>query len=87
MIPPLQTPRARSTAAPPRSSTNGKSPATDENQAEAQDQAALQRQQAAFNFQLQERAELLREFNELRTLQMEQLKHDDEIVKKWIEMI
>ncbi|MDQ6825914.1 MAG: hypothetical protein M3Z14_01770 [Candidatus Eremiobacteraeota bacterium] len=54
---------------------------------EAAQQAALTKQRLEFNFDLQERAELQREMNELCALQMEQLKRDDEIVKKWIAMI
>jgi len=50
-------------------------------------EAAVAAQRAQFDFVLEERAELAREFNELRLLEMEQLKQDDDIVKKWIAMI
>jgi len=86
MIPPLQPARPKSAATPAGATATGRG-AADEPAADTQDQATPQAQQVAFNFQLQERAELLREFNELRALQMEQLKRDDEVVKKWIEMI
>ena len=91
MIAPIAPTRQRGALAPAARSADdvqsdeAKSPA--EQDGVAQDQAALLAQQSAFNFQLQERAELMRESNELRALQMQQLKHDDEIVKKWIELI
>jgi len=85
MIAPIQPARQRGASAPAARSADDK-PLPDPNQA-VEDQAALLSQQTAFNYQMQERAELQREFNELRALQMEQLKHDDEIVKKWIELI
>ncbi len=69
-------------ATPPADSDQG---AATVNQAEQQ--AALTKQRQEFNFELQERAELQREMNELYALQMEQLKRDDEILKKWIAMI
>jgi hypothetical protein len=50
-----------------------------------QDQIAAQH--AAFDFDLAERAELLREHEALQTLMMEQLKNEDEIMKKWIALI
>ena len=58
-----------------------------EHDREAEQQAALAAQQAQFNFDLAQRAELQRESNELRALAMTQQKLDDEIVKKWIELI
>jgi hypothetical protein len=85
MITPIQPTRQRSVAAPAVRSADDTKP-TDSSEA-AQQQAALLAQQATFNYELQERAELMREFNELRALQMEQLKQDDEIVKKWIALI
>jgi len=86
MITPIQTSRQRSTTAPASHSEKDVEPTQDQAEA-ARDQASLLAQQTQFNFALQERAELMREFNELRALQMEQLKHDDEIVKKWIDLI
>jgi hypothetical protein len=40
-----------------------------------------------FDLHEQERAELLREWNVTRDAAMEQMKHDDDIVKKWIALI
>ena len=54
---------------------------------EREEQAALVAQQAAFDFQMQQKTELQREANALRDLQIEQMKRDDEIVKKLIAMI
>ncbi|MEO6836444.1 MAG: hypothetical protein ABI231_11155 [Candidatus Tumulicola sp.] len=44
-------------------------------------------QHAAFDFEIAERAELLREQAALQALMMEQLKNEDEIMKKWIALI
>ncbi len=44
----------------------------------------IDRMRTEFDLREQERAEFLREWNVTRDLSMEQLKHDDEIVKKWI---
>lgn len=52
-----------------------------------EDEALLAGQQAAFDYDMQEKAEVQRESNALRDLQLEQSKRDDEIVKKYIEMI
>ncbi|MDQ6933373.1 MAG: hypothetical protein M3160_09405 [Candidatus Eremiobacteraeota bacterium] len=54
---------------------------------QAEQEAAIAKQRLQFDFALQERAELQREMNELRALEMEQIKRDDEIVKKWIALI
>ena len=54
---------------------------------EREEQAAFLAQQAAFDFQMQQKTELQREANALRDLQIEQMKRDDEIVKKLIAMI
>ena len=53
----------------------------------AQDQVAIAAQHAAFDAELAERAELLREHEALQSLVMEQLKNSDEIMKKWIALI
>lgn len=53
---------------------------------EARDQA-LQVRQAEFDFEMAERAELQREANVMRDMMVEQLKADDEILKKYIMMI
>ena len=50
-------------------------------------QRILDRQQARFDYELAERAELQREMNALRALEMEQLKRDDENLKEWIRLI
>ncbi len=47
----------------------------------------IDRMRTEFDLREQERAEFLREWNVARDLSMEQLKHDDEIVKKWIALI
>ncbi|MBV8149454.1 MAG: hypothetical protein JO092_10215 [Candidatus Eremiobacteraeota bacterium] len=44
-------------------------------------------QHATFDFQLAEQAELFREREALETLRMDQLKNEDEIMKKWIALI
>lgn len=49
--------------------------------------AQLAAQHAAFDFEIAERAELLREHEALQALLMEQLKNEDEIMKKWISLI
>jgi hypothetical protein len=48
---------------------------------------ALAAQQAQFDEEMEERAELQREANVLRDMMLEQLKADDEALKKWIAMI
>jgi hypothetical protein len=63
------------------STTGGSSDLTPE------EQAKLAAQHAAFDFQLAERAELEREHEALAALVMEQLKNEDEIMKKWIALI
>ena len=49
--------------------------------------AQLAAQHAAFDFAIAERAEILREHEALQALLMEQLKNEDEIMKKWIALI
>jgi hypothetical protein len=48
---------------------------------------AVAAQQAQFDEEMEERAELQREANVLRDMMLEQLKADDEALKKWIAMI
>jgi len=55
--------------------------------AEVRDEMALARQKNKFDFEAQERAELEREYNVLRDMMLEQMKLDDEVVKKYIAMI
>ena len=50
-------------------------------------QGRLDRMRAEFNAKQEERSEKLREMNMLRDMAMEQNKHDDEILKKFIAMI
>lgn len=53
----------------------------------ADQQAQIAAEHAAFDFQLAETAEQLREHEALQALLMEQLKNEDEIMKKWIALI
>lgn len=53
----------------------------------AAQQAQIAAQHAAFDFQLAETAEALREHEALQALMMEQLKNEDEVMKKWIALI
>ena len=48
---------------------------------------AVAAQHAAFDESEAERAELLREMDALESLMLEQLKNEDEIMKKWIALI
>ena len=50
-------------------------------------QADIDRIHADFDANAAERAEYLRQMNVLIAMAMEQQKHDDEILKKWIAMI
>ncbi len=47
----------------------------------------LAKQQQAFDQLLQAKAEQQREANAIRDMELEQLKRDEEVLKKWIEMI
>jgi len=48
---------------------------------------ALERQREEFDFVARAQAESDREINALRDMAMEQMKQDDELLKKWIELI
>ena len=48
---------------------------------------AIDHLRAEFDMHEQQRAEFLREWNVIRDMSMEQMKHDDDIVKKWIALI
>jgi len=48
---------------------------------------ALERQRAEFDFIARAQAESDREINALRDMAMEQMKQDDELLKKWIALI
>lgn len=50
-------------------------------------QAQLAAQHAAFDYQAAETAEMLREHQALEALMQENLKNEDEIMKKWIALI
>ena len=84
--PPPVSPRAQS-----RGSTNAvlvpRSPAAAPDDVNAEGQAQIAAQHAAFDFELAERAEQLREHEALQALLLEQLKNEDEIMKKWIALI
>jgi hypothetical protein len=60
--------------------------ATQRRQADARE-LAVDTMRTEFDLHEAERAELLREWNLTRDLAMEQMKKDDEIVKKWIALI
>ena len=49
--------------------------------------ARLAKMHSEFNAAQEERSELMREANTLRDMAMEQMKKDDEILKKWISLI
>lgn len=51
------------------------------------DEIVLERQRVTFDFALKQRAELEREMNSLSALSMQQMKHDDEILKEWIRLV
>jgi hypothetical protein len=72
--------RTETTAARPASKSADDDLAPDQ-------QAQIASQHAAFNFQAAEDAELQREHDLLQALLMEELKNEDEIVKKWIALI
>ena len=55
-------------------------------QADADD-LVMDRVRTQFDLHEQERAEYLREWNAIRDLAMEQMKKDDDILKKWIALI
>jgi len=53
----------------------------------ADQQAQLAAQHSAFDLQAAETAEMLREHQALEALMQENLKNEDEIMKKWIALI
>ncbi len=79
--------RASRPAAPAAAGRAKPAPPAPPSPDQTEQEAALTKQRMQFDFDLQERAELQREMNELRALEMEQLKRDDEILKKWIALI
>jgi hypothetical protein len=86
MMAPLHPPRGERTvparAAASRSAAGSSPPDLTTGQ-----QAQIAAQHAAFDFQAAEIAEQLREHEALQALLMEQLKNEDEIMKKWIALI
>lgn len=54
---------------------------------EIRDDLVVQQQRDRFDFQMSERTELEREYNSMRDLMVEQMKRDDETLKKFISMI
>jgi hypothetical protein len=87
MTAPLQSPRTdRGSASRPMAvATRSSAAATDDLTPEQQAQIAAQH--AAFDFQAAETAEMLREGEALESMMQEQLKNEDEIMKKWIALI
>ncbi len=71
----------------PRSLAVARGAKGDDGDLTADQQAQIAAQHAAFDFDLAERAEFLREHEALQALLMEQLKNEDEIMKKWISLI
>ncbi len=55
--------------------------------ASSPDDAALEQQREAFDEIVRIQTEFDREINALRDIAMEQIKQDDELLKKWIELI
>ena len=83
---PLLPPRVERGAAP-RSLPVVRQPSAGADDLTPEQQAQLAAQHAAFDFEAAERGELLREHEALQALLMEQLKNEDEIMKKWIALI
>lgn len=55
--------------------------------ADAQAQQNVAAQHAAFDADAAEHAEMLRELDALESLMLEELKNEDEIMKKWIALV
>ena len=72
---------ARATMAVPRSAAAAADDLTPDQQAQ------IAAQHTAFDFRAAETAEMLREHEALESMMQEQLKNEDEIMKKWIAMI
>ena len=75
------------TARPVAGHTPPAGPAPDGDGVPSTDDQALQAQQRAFDQLMLLRAEQQREANVIRDMMTEQLKRDEEVLKKWIEMI
>lgn len=86
MIAPVFTTRGdRAASRSPLTAARGA--ASDSSDLSSSQQQQIAAQHAAFDFEAAENAELLREHEALQALLMEQLKNDDEILKKWIALI
>jgi hypothetical protein len=71
-----------------RPSTVAASVATaDDGDLTAAQKALIATQHAAFDYEIAERAEILRESDAMETLVMQELKNEDEFMKKWIALI
>jgi hypothetical protein len=64
-----------------------KSAADTDSDLTADQQAQLAAQHQAFDFDAAEQAEMLREHDALQAMVLENLKNEDEIMKKWIALI
>ncbi len=84
MTAPLLPPRSER-AAPSRGAAV--QPAASDGGLTPEQQAQIAAQHQAFDYDVAERAEMLREHEALQTLLLEQLKNEDEIMKKWIALI
>lgn len=86
---PLVPPRFERTGAGRLAETTAARPAAKsaDNDLTPDQQAQIAAQHAAFDFDAAENAELQREHDLLQALLMEELKNEDEIVKKWIALI
>jgi hypothetical protein len=67
--------------------TRGAASAGSTDPADAQTQQTVAAQHAAFDADTAEHAEMLRELDALESLMLEQLKNEDEIMKKWIALV
>lgn len=77
----------RGPSAPRSGLAAARGPASQTGDLSDEQKTQLAAQHAAFDFQIAESAELLREREALEALMMEQLKNEDEIMKKWIALI
>ena len=98
LVPPLRphSPHPRHGSAPPRGTTRAQSApapaapspgATTIDSAPTPEETALLEREQAFDMQVRMRAEAERESNALRELFLDQMKRDDEFVRKCIELI
>jgi hypothetical protein len=60
---------------------------TQEHERDLQEQVFLLAQRSQFDFAIDERTELQREYDTTRSMILDQMKQDDEVVKKYIELI